>query len=388
MQMPDHATGQYPGQMSTLLDDLADRALRGEVEDVAAARRAGWPRVPDSLRRADGESVFTAHGSARYATVGQLSMEERILGRAQERTGTRMEPEVAARLLGFDREQLETQLRDAQTAQAAYDPDARGATGLRLDQAVTAYVALTSDRRVESIVAGAGMGKSFVAGKIHDAAVARGFNVIGLTMTSDGRNNLHEAGVERTYNTAEWLGHLPGEREARGVMEIGPKTIILVDEATQISMPDWDSTLRHASTSDAKVVPIGDPAQLSAVEGGGGFEMVTRQLGYAQLTEVARFNHEWEAKASLALRDGDLQALAEYDLQGRLHAGSHEEMTEAAVRDFLADHINGVSKIMPAYTHADRDELNRRAQGVPEVVGQGGHQRQRQAAGGQGRPPR
>ena len=71
-------------------------------------------------------------------------------------------------------------------------------------------------------------------------------------------------------------------------------------------MQDLDSVLANAKAMDARVVAIGDPVQLPAVESGGGFDMITRQLGFAQLNEVARFNHDWEGDASLALRDGEL----------------------------------------------------------------------------------
>ena len=136
----------------------------------------------------------------------------------------------------------------------------------------------------------------------------------------------------------------------------------MIDEATQVSMQDLDLILANAKAMDARVVAIGDPVQLPAVESGGGFDMITRQLGFAQLNEVARFNHDWEGDASLALRDGELSALAEYDAQGRLHGGTHEDMAEQAVRAFLADHLAGKSTILTAYEHADRGELNRRAQ--------------------------
>jgi AAA domain/TrwC relaxase len=359
--LPDHTVVPSSAEAVKLLDNLADRALAGEAgETVRRLDAPEYPRVPDSLRRADGESIYTAHGSARYATAGQLSMEERIVARAQERTATRMDPQVVARLLGSDRDTLEAQLRDARAAQ---DPDARTSTGLRLDQAASAFLALTSDRRVEPIVAPAGSGKTWTAERMKDAwQAAGGGKVYGLTMSSNGRNVLVEHHFENARNTAQFLGHLPGEREARGIEDIGPRALIIVDEATQVSMPDLDSILRHAATMDAKVVPIGDPVQLPAVESGGGFDMIADALGYAQLNEVARFNHEWEGDASLKLRDGELQSLADYDQHGRLHAGSHEEMTEHVVRDFLAGHLTGKSEIMTAYTNEDRAELNRRAQ--------------------------
>ena len=359
--LPDHAAAASTADAVKLLDDLADRALRGESgEAIRRLDAPEWPRVPDSLRREDGESVYTVHGSARYATAGQLSMEQRILDRSQERTANRVDPQTAAWLLGTAQEKLEAQLRDAQ---AARDPQARTSTGLRIDQATAAFLALTSDRRVEAIVAGAGTGKTYTAEAIASAweEAGRG-KVLGLNMTSAGRNVHTEAGFKWALNTSQYLGHLPDQREARGSVPLGEKAMVVIDEATQVSMPDIDAVLRNAGLEDAKVVVILDPEQLPAVEAGGGFEMLTRQLGYAQLTEAERFTEAWERDASLQLREGDKSALAEYDAHGRLHGGTFDDMAERAVQNYLADHLEGKSVIQTTQTHAERDELNRRAQ--------------------------
>ena len=359
--LPDHAVAASSADAVQILNDLADRALRGEAgEEVRRLDAPEYPRVPDSLRRADGESIYTAHGAARFATESQLSMEQRIISRAQERTGTHLEPATAARLLGADRAELEAQLRDAQAAQ---DPDARTLTGLRLDQAAAAFLALTSDRRAEPIVAPAGSGKTYTAERIKDAWRAAGVgNVYGLTMTSSGREVLAEHNFENARNTAEFLGHLPGRREARG--SGGHRAPAAARHRRGHAGIDARprSVLRHAGLMDAKVVIIGDPVQLPAVESGGGFDMITDKLGYAQLNEVARFSHEWEGDASLRLRNGDFEALRAVRRARRLHAGTHDEMAEHAVRDFLAGHLEDKSEIMTAYTNGDRAELNRRAQ--------------------------
>ena len=129
--LPDHAAAASTDDAVKLLDDLADRALRGEAgEGVRRLDAPEWPRVPDSLRRADGESVYTAHGSARYATAGQLSMEQRILASAQERTGNRLDPETAARLLGMDQDEARgTAARRAGRVRPGCAGDDRAAAG-------------------------------------------------------------------------------------------------------------------------------------------------------------------------------------------------------------------------------------------------------------------
>ena len=48
----------------------------------------------------------------------------------------------------------------------------------------------------------------------------------------------------------------------------------------------------------------GDHGQLTAVESGGGSELIDRNLEYAQLVEAIRFTAEWEREASLRLRTG------------------------------------------------------------------------------------
>ena len=72
-----------------LLPDLARRALATEAVLLSAPE---WPRVPDCLRRASGESVYVPHGASRYATGAQLAMEDRLLADAQETGAPRLEP--------------------------------------------------------------------------------------------------------------------------------------------------------------------------------------------------------------------------------------------------------------------------------------------------------
>lgn len=361
--LPDHAAAAGPQAAVALLERLADRALAGEAgEPVRRLDAPEWPRVPDSLRRADGESIYRPHGTALYATAAQLSMEERMLAHAQERGVPRVAPDVAAKLLGEDPARMEEHLRAAK--EQALDPDGRTRTGLRLDQATAAFLPLTSDRRTELIVGPAGTGKSFTGSKAAEAWQAAGLGrVYGVTMTSAGREVLAGMGIKHVYNTAQMLGHTEEARGTRGPVDIGPNALIIVDEATQTSMHDGADLLALASANNAKVLMIGDHAQIGAVESGGMFSWFARQLGYAQLTEAARFKADWEGRASLAIRDGEVSALAEYDQHGRLHGGSYEEMAEQAARAYVTEYLAGTNVVLAAYAHEERGDLARRVQG-------------------------
>jgi hypothetical protein len=123
--------------------------------------------------------------------------------------------------------------------------------------------------------------------------------------------------------------------------------------------PQQRRRLRHG----AKVVIIGDHAQLGAVTSGGGMAMLARKLGYAQLTDAVRFTSPWEGTASLAIRAGDTSALGTYDQHGRLHGGSYEDMAEQACRAWLTEHLAGTDVILTAYQRQECADLSRRIQG-------------------------
>jgi AAA domain/TrwC relaxase len=347
------------------LESLAARAIGGAAgEQVELLSAPEWPRVPDGLRRADGESVFRPHGAERYASQAQLSLEEQLLAHAREPGAPRLDAGLAARLLGADPERLQAQLQPASAA-AAEAETAGG--GLRMDQAAAAWYVLTSPRRAEVMVGPAGTGKTRTAIEMARAWHQAGLGpVVALTASSNARNVLREEAARHgvaelaCYNTAEWLGHAKGAREARDPVELAPGTLITLDEASMMSIGDLAAVLRRAATHGAKVVVTGDPMQLQAVEGGGGMALLARHLGYVQLSEASRFRHGWERQATLRLRDGDVTVLTDYRLHDRLHVGPGEDMLEDAARAYLHDRLAGKDTLLMAGTEAMAAELSRR----------------------------
>ena len=88
-----------PEARQELLLELTDGALSPDF-GVRCLEAPEWPPVPQSLRREmDGRSVYTAPGTERYATRGQLSMEEALCQRAQRpgAPGTRRGSRAAQR---------------------------------------------------------------------------------------------------------------------------------------------------------------------------------------------------------------------------------------------------------------------------------------------------
>jgi conjugative relaxase-like TrwC/TraI family protein len=352
--------GMDPAAAAALLEDLADRTLHSEFEPVACLEAPEPAEVPASLLRADGRSVYQRHGGARYATHTQLNMEQRMLTLARASGAPRMSRADAARALGADLAQLDRGLAGSPAHDTQDAHDARTRTRLRIDQAAAALSVLTDGRRVSVINAPAGSGKTWVLTAAGRAWAAAGLGrVIGITPSQSARNTL-AAGVPECYNTAQFLGHLPGQRGAHGPIPLQPGDLVLMDEASMTASPDLADVISQAAGSGAKVILAGDTQQLQAVESGGGLSLLADALGFVQLAEPARFRAAWEQAASLRLRDGDASVLAEYDQHARIIGGDPEQMMDAAAAHYVALTADGTDVLLMAADHALRRELSRR----------------------------
>jgi hypothetical protein len=340
-------------RQALLLEEVAHSALAGEFGQVLCLEAPEAIPLPQSLRRTDGRSVYQRHGGVKYTTRLQLSREEKLVAQAGARGGPCMSVEDAARALGATITEL--------TAALHLQPEEKGGTaggGLRMHQAAAAFHVLTSDRRVEMIVGPAGAGKTRVLAAI-GSAWAHG-RVVGVTPSQASRDVLADAGVAESYNFAQFLGHLKDRRGARGQLPLSAGDLIVIDEASMISNPDFADIVGYAARAGAKLAVALDHQQLQAVENGGGASLVTRKQGYVQLREPVRFTEQWERSASLDLREGTIAALADYAEHGRIRAGPAEDILEAAAHAYVAHTLEGKDSLLIARSHELRREACRR----------------------------
>src|SRR6202008_335924 len=205
----------------------------------------------------------------------------------------------AARALGADPARLD----DTLTGRPPAAHDWRTRTGLRADQAAAALSVLTDGTRVSVINAPAGSGKTRVLTDTARAwATAELGPVVGITASQSARNTL-AAGVPLSYNSAQFLGHLPGRRGARGPVPVAPGTLLVIDEASMMTSPDLADLITLAEARGGKVIVAGHTMQLQAVQNGGGMSLPAARIGYVRLAQPVRFRAVWEQAATLRLRD-------------------------------------------------------------------------------------
>ena len=87
---------------------------------------------------------------------------------------------------------------------------------------------------------------------------------------------------------------------------VGSLTVLVVDEAAMLATEDLAALTLAVLAGWAKLVLVGDPAQIGPVEPAGGLiAAVANRVGAIELTGTRRFTQSWEADATRQLRRGN-----------------------------------------------------------------------------------
>jgi hypothetical protein len=147
--------------------------------------------------------------------------------------------------------------------------------------------------------------------------------------------------------------------------------LVIVDEASLFGTFALDELVSAAREARAKVLLVGDPNQLSAIDAGGMFAALVRDRGglVPELTDVRRFVNPWEKEASVELRAGSSDAIDTYESRGRVVGGTREEMLDALYGAWKKDTDEGKTSLMIAADLGTVGELNARAQADRIAIG-------------------
>jgi hypothetical protein len=121
---------------------------------------------------------------------------------------------------------------------------------------------------------------------------------------------------------------------------------------------------------DWRLAFVGDPQQFTAVGRGGMFELLVDTFGAIELDRVHRFDNAWERDASLRLRRGDIDIAETYDVHGRLHAGTPEQMMVAAVRQWWLLREAGEPALLMTQTNEAALQLSQLCQSLRVRAGE------------------
>jgi Ti-type conjugative transfer relaxase TraA len=260
--------------------------------------------VMDAMRNAPDlvELGKDARGEDRFTTRDMIETERR-LHRAAE--------------LMAERERHE--LRDADREAALALAEQRGLV-LSGEQA-DALAHVTAGRDFGVVVGHAGTGKSAMLGVAREAWEAAGYEVRGAALSGIAAENL-ESGSGISSRTIASLEH--GWEKGRDLLT--SRDVLVIDEAGMVGTRQLERVLSHATEVGVKVVLVGDPQQLQAIEAGAAFRSIHERHGGAEIGEVRRQREDWQREATRDLatgRTGD--ALEAYRSHGMVHEGATRE---------------------------------------------------------------
>ena len=148
--------------------------------------------------------------------------------------------------------------------------------------------------------------------------------------------------------------------------------LIVVDEASMAATIPLHEIVAQADAAGAKVLAVGDPDQLAAVEAGGAFGMLidAHPDKVASLKTIHRFVDDWQGPASLALRAGDRRAVETYTARGAVQSGTQEEVLDQVHAAWATETAQGRTSLMVAADNATAAELASRARADLKAAGQ------------------
>jgi Ti-type conjugative transfer relaxase TraA len=270
------------------------------------------------------------------------------------------------------RDMLETERRLERAVDKLAARRSHGLPAAALDQAIatagseglmlgteqrTALEHIAKPDGLSIIIGYAGTGKSALLGVARDGWERAGYRVTGLALSGIAAENL-ESGSGIASRTIASLEH----QWARDRELLTSNDVLVIDEAGMIGTRQMERVIAEAHKRGAKVVLVGDPEQLQAIEAGAAFRSVAERHGGVEITKIRRQREDWQRDATRQLATGRTgQAVRAYQQADHVHAAETREAARADLIDrWDKDRIAtpDASRIILTYTNDAVRDLN------------------------------
>ena len=309
-----------------------------------------------AFRHSDGKDQFdsvmvSVRGSPELVALGKD-------GKDHERFTSRDMIAVEERL-GLSASMLATSERHnvaERNRHAALDNAAERGLALSGEQR-DAFDHVTGGRDLASVVGYAGSGKSAMLGVARDAWEREGYTVRGASLSGIAAENLESSSgiTSRTIASLEY-------QWKQGRDQLSERDVLVIDEAGLTGTRQMERVLSAARDAGAKVVLVGDPEQLQAIEAGAAFRSLAEAHGAVEITEIRRQRDDWQRGATRALATGRTgEAIHAYGENGMVHSAETREVARAELVegwDNARTNDPSKSRIILTHTNAEVRDLN------------------------------
>lgn len=315
------------------------RFVAEEAQTMAAGAEAVLKTVKDHMA-ASPEIVRLGmrHGEVVFTTQEMLSVERQLMAQVQasrERGGHRVTDE-----------NLQAVLKDR--------------ASIKEEQAHALRHITQGQGSMASVTGMAGTGKTFLLEAAHAAWQRGGRRVLGAAISGKAAQGLEEGTAIQSFTIAGLLKRLEGKSES-----LDENTVLVIDEAGMVGTRQMKKLVDACGSAGAKLVLVGDEKQLQAIEAGGAFATISRELGTATLSDIVRQRETWQRESVKDFAFGNArEALAAYAERGLVSVapdkkGAQTKLLAAWEKSGLAQ---PKENLIVAATNLEAVTLNRKIQ--------------------------
>ena len=333
-----------PAHALRLLSDKRAEFSRNDIVRMVAR----YISQPDELRRIseaalESDELIRVHGGSKanpvFTTRDYLNTQTRLMKTVQE----------MARSSGFE------------VSRAAKDAAIQSQNDL-LNKAIGAQLSAEQTNAVGHVLGGeqlsaviglAGAGKSTLLAAAHDGWTRQGYRVFGAALSGKAADGLQQTSGISSRTLAAWE---LGWQHGRSRLQKGD--VFVIDEAGMVGTRQLARFVGHAKQAGAKIVLVGDPAQLQPLNAGKPFKEICEKTGVAELSEIRRQQEDWQIQASIDFARGrTAEAMRAYEDHGTVETASNsEDAITALAEDYVADlELYDEQKSRTALAHRKND---------------------------------
>lgn len=229
---------------------------------------------------------------------------------------------------------------------------------LLTDEQKTAIEHIVKPRAIACMVGRAGTGKSFCLGAAKSLWESQGLSVYGIALSGIAADGLSkDVGLPST-TIASFCYRVENQ-----LLTLNQNDVVVMDEAGMTDSLSMLAVLKLIHKAKAKLVLVGDPAQLQPVGPGASFRALVERLGYVEIQTVYRQVIPWQREATVAFSQGKIaKGLKAYKTENCIHI---EETPEVAMRILvknwqkLCHNLADLSQVLVvAHRNTDIQQLN------------------------------
>jgi Ti-type conjugative transfer relaxase TraA len=274
-------------------------------------------------------------GRDRYTTRRMFTLENEIQRVADCMRDSR-HSHIAGRLIRLTLEKYQTQIGKQLT-----------------EEQLIAVQHILKPSAISCIVGRAGTGKSFSLGAARVVWESQGLRVQGVALSGIAADGLSkDAGIlSRTIESFRYAVQ-------QGSLVLTRSDVIVMDEAGMTDSVSMMALLNAVQEAKAKLVLVGDHAQIQPVGPGASFRALLERLGFAEIQTVYRQKESWQREATVAFSAGRMNdGLAAYESHGCIHfENTPEDAQLRLVNDWVTTRTNHQKDLNQYLVVAHRNE--------------------------------